>query len=125
MGKSVMAAILVLSLAGVLGLAACGSGETETTEPTAQVTDAVTTIGTQTFALEELAQFDGKDGRPAYIAVDGVVYDVSDSQKWPSGAHTGCNLGAVAGQDLSDAIAQAPARMRSNLERMPVVGTLE
>lgn len=28
--------------------------------------------------LEELAAYDGKDGNPAYIAVDGVIYDVTD-----------------------------------------------
>ena len=136
MGKSVVAAIIVLSLAGVLGPAACIAGETGTTESTTQATDTATTGNTattesttttgeaRTFTPEELAEFDGKNGRPAYIAVDGVVYDVSDSQRWPDGAHTGCNLGAMAGQDLSEALTQAPARMRSNLKQMPVVGTL-
>jgi len=130
MGKSVVAAIIVLSLAGVLGPAACIAGETGTTESTTQATDTATTESTtttgeaRTFTPEELAEFDGKNGRPAYIAVDGVVYDVSDSQRWPDGAHTGCNLGAMAGQDLSEALTQAPARMRSNLKQMPVVGTL-
>ena len=73
----------------------------------------------------ELAQFDGKDGRPAYVAVDGVVYDVSGSSKWPEGMHTSCNLGAMAGQDLSDVLAQAPPRMRTLMEAMPVVGSLD
>jgi predicted heme/steroid binding protein len=116
--------------ATVLGLAACSAGGTETTKPPTQATDTATTEGTamtsepRTFTLEELAQFDGKDGRPAYVAVDGVVYDVSASAKWPGGVHIGCNLGSMAGQDLSEAITRAPARMRANLERMPVVGTL-
>ncbi len=74
--------------------------------------------------LDELAQFDGKDGRPAYIAVDGVVYDLSGSAIWPEGKHTPCNLGAMAGRDLSEELNQAPARMREYLKRFPVVGTL-
>jgi len=95
-----------------------GSQETATTDE--QMTSAW-----QRFTSEELAQFDGKDGRPAYVAVDGVVYDVSDSSIWPEGVHTVCNLGAMAGQDLSDVLAQAPARMRALMEEMPVVGSLD
>jgi cytochrome b involved in lipid metabolism len=30
------------------------------------------------FTTEELAKYDGKNNQPAYIAVDGIVYDVSD-----------------------------------------------
>ena len=95
-----------------------GSEETATADE--QLTSAW-----QRFTSEELAQFDGKDGRPAYVAVDGVVYDVSDSSQWPEGEHTSCNLGAMAGKDLSDVLAQAPARMRALMEAMPVVGSLD
>ena len=31
------------------------------------------------FTLEELAEFDGREGRPAYVAYDGMVYDVTES----------------------------------------------
>jgi predicted heme/steroid binding protein len=78
----------------------------------------------ETFNMDRLAQFDGKDGRPAYVAVDGVIYDVSASQYWPEGAHWTCDLGAVAGKDLSEEIKQAPERMRSELQQMPVVRKL-
>ena len=33
----------------------------------------------QVFTKESLAQFDGKDGRPAYVAYQGKVYDVTGS----------------------------------------------
>ena len=36
--------------------------------------------------IEELAMYDGTDGNPAYIAVDGVVYDVTDVSAWSSGS---------------------------------------
>ncbi len=29
------------------------------------------------FTLEELAEYNGTGGRPAYVAVNGIVYDVS------------------------------------------------
>jgi predicted heme/steroid binding protein len=41
----------------------------------------------QEFTLAELAAFDGRDGRPAYVAYKGTVYDVSDSPMWPGGDH--------------------------------------
>ena len=80
--------------------------------------------GEKTFTLDELAQFNGEEGTPAYVAVDGVVYDVSGSARWREGQHTSCPLGAMAGKDLSAEMEQAPSNMRSLLERMTVVGTL-
>jgi predicted heme/steroid binding protein len=78
----------------------------------------------ETFTLAELAEFDGKDGRPAYVAVDGVVYEVTGSDDWPEGDHMHCGLDAAAGRDLSEVLRQAPARMRALIEARPVVGTL-
>lgn len=121
--------LALFTLAIVLVAAACGGSSTATSasEAVTTVPDSVTTATSATeweFTLAELADFDGKEGRPAYVAVDGVVYDVSDSSRWPQGTHSSCNLGASAGQDLSDVIRQAPASMRSLMEQMPVVGSL-
>jgi predicted heme/steroid binding protein len=41
----------------------------------------------QEFTLEELAAFDGRDGRSAYVAYKGTVYDVTDSPMWSGGDH--------------------------------------
>ncbi|EYE89114.1 cytochrome B5 [Fervidicella metallireducens AeB] len=49
------------------------------------------------FTLEELAGFNGADGKPAYIAIDGVVYDVSNNPAWGGGTH----FGVVAGTDAT------------------------
>ncbi len=70
--------------------------------------------------LEELASYNGKDGNPAYIAVDGVIYDVSDSSKWKDGEHNGYS----AGQDLTDIIKSKSPHGVSILSRMPVVGKI-
>jgi len=121
-------AAALLTLALVTAVAACGGGDsgTSTTASTSAATTATSTPGEgdRSFTLDELAQFDGKDGRAAYVAVDSVVYDVTDGPDWQEGVHTRCGLGAEAGKDLSQVIGQAPANMRALLEAMPVVGEL-
>lgn len=108
------------------GATSTSSTTTVTASTSTTQTSATTEPGSnqRTFTPAELAEFNGKDGKPAYVAVDGVVYDVSASRSWVDGEHTRCNLGAMAGKDLSAEIQQAPANMRALLERMPVVGKL-
>ncbi|MGM0396176.1 MAG: cytochrome b5 domain-containing protein [Bacillota bacterium] len=77
--------------------------------------------GDRVFTLEELAEYDGMDGMDAYVAVDGVVYDVTGSDMWDAGAHNGYQ----AGQDLTEEIKEVSPHGVSVLERMPVVGTLK
>ncbi|MDT8440036.1 MAG: cytochrome b5 domain-containing protein [Desulfuromonadales bacterium] len=70
---------------------------------------------------DELARHDGRDGRRAYIAVGGTVYDVTDSPRWQNGLHPPDHQ---AGMDLTDELKSAP-HVRAVVERFPVVGTLE
>lgn len=72
------------------------------------------------FTLEELKQFDGRDGRPAYVAFKGKVYDVSDSFLWAGGDHQGQH---EAGKDITDEIKYAP-HSEEVLERVKKVGVL-
>ncbi len=72
------------------------------------------------FTLEELKQFDGKDGRPAYVAFKGKVYNVSQSNLWNSGSH----FEHLAGMDLTKEFRDAP-HGEEVLERVPVVGELK
>ncbi|TLM73640.1 MAG: cytochrome B5 [Actinobacteria bacterium] len=57
------------------------------------------------FTAEELSGFDGRDGRLAYVAYQGVVYDVSDSGMWTGGDHEGAHS---AGADLTEDHLDAP-----------------
>ena len=70
--------------------------------------------------LTELAGYDGRDGRAAYIAVNGTIYDVTASPHWIDGRHPPDHR---AGLDLTAELAQAP-HVRTVVERFPVVGTL-
>ena len=69
--------------------------------------------------LEELSVFDGTNGKKAYIAVDGFIYDVTDSSSWRNGSHNGFK----AGNDLSIAINSSP-HGKSFLTRVPKIGKL-
>lgn len=70
---------------------------------------------------ETLAQFDGKDGKPVYIAHQGKVYDVSNSKLWKTGTHMRRH---PAGKDLTPDIQAAPHGPEM-LERFPQVGVLK
>lgn len=69
---------------------------------------------------EDLRRNDGREGRPAYVAYKGKVYDVSSSKMWREGAHVRRHN---AGQDLTDSIAAAP-HDESVFERVREVGEL-
>jgi len=71
--------------------------------------------------IEELGQFDGKEGRAVYVAVSGTIYDVSASPLWKEGNHVDAHQ---AGKDLTEELKEAP-HVRSVIERFPVVGKLE
>lgn len=119
MNKASSIAILGLALVLSFSLTACGESEGSG--------DTTTTLaggGGRVFTLDELSEYDGADGKSAYVAVDGVVYDVTGSRVWSGGAHAVCGLGAAAGQDLSEVLKKAPSTMRTLLEKMPVVGEL-
>lgn len=90
------------------------------TESTQQ-TDSNQEAEMQEFTLEELATYNGKDGNKAYIAVDGKVYDVTDSPAWAEGGHNGFE----AGQDLTDAIKNQSPHGLKVLENLTQVGILK
>jgi predicted heme/steroid binding protein/uncharacterized membrane protein len=69
---------------------------------------------------DELRKCDGRDGRPAWVAFRGKVYDMSASQRWSGGMHMKRHQ---VGRDLTSEFAAAP-HDESVLERMPVVGRL-
>lgn len=69
----------------------------------------------------ELAACDGKEGRKAYVAVNGKVFDVTASPYWQGGNHQNAHQ---AGADLSADLLKAP-HVRSLIERFPVIAALE
>ncbi len=72
------------------------------------------------FTPDELAFFDGSEGRPIYFGYNGKVYDAGASRLWKGGKHAGRH---PAGQDLSEFLSQAP-HGEDKVAAMPCVGRL-
>ncbi|MEN8253028.1 MAG: cytochrome b5 domain-containing protein [Patescibacteria group bacterium] len=72
------------------------------------------------FTAEELSQFDGKEGRKAYYAFEGKVYDVTSSPYFKLGEH----FGHYAGEDLTGALEEAPHGMEVFVP-FKIVGSFE
>lgn len=72
------------------------------------------------FTLDELSQYDGTMGRPAYVAVKGIVYDVSNEAAWGGASH----FGLLAGTDLSQQF-QSCHGIEGILAKLPKVGFLK
>lgn len=74
----------------------------------------------QKIAANELSQYNGQDGKPAYVAFKGKVYDVTDSPFWLYGDHMGTHQ---AGKDLTNEMELAPHR-EEVFEKFKEVGVL-
>jgi predicted heme/steroid binding protein len=74
----------------------------------------------KTFTLAELKEYNGKNGKPAYVAFEGKVYDVTNGFTWGDGEHLGQH---EAGMDLTKGMDGAP-HGDEILADVPVVGTL-
>ena len=71
--------------------------------------------------MEELLASDGRNGKPAYVAVNGNVYDVSRAIRWAGGTH----FGLYAGHDLTEEFMTCHNAMLKILNILPVVGVLK
>jgi predicted heme/steroid binding protein len=135
--KSLILAVVVTAL--MVSLAACSSAantktttapttttaaQTTTTAAASSSSGATTTTAagsaTRSFTLAQLATFDGKNGQPAYIAVSGIVYDVSAIREWSNGIHAGR---FQAGKDYTKEIQSSPHGTQA-LDRAAKVGVL-
>jgi predicted heme/steroid binding protein len=71
------------------------------------------------FTLQELSKYDGKGGNPAYVAVNGIVYDVTNNSAWAAATH----FGLTAGKDLTNEFVSCHAG-QPILSKLKVVGKL-
>ena len=107
----------------ILLLAGCSNSKTTTQQTTPQTsTQNSTTIAAKgDLTLEQLKKYDGQNGNPAYVAVDGTIYDVTNAKGWSNGQHKN---GITAGKDLSVEINSSP-HGKSVLSNLTVIGKIK
>jgi predicted heme/steroid binding protein len=74
------------------------------------------------FTAETLKQYDGQNGNKCYVAVKGIVYEISGKGQWQNGQHLPSGGQAYCGVDLTQAISKSP-HGESKLQELPQVGT--
>ncbi len=74
----------------------------------------------QKVTRQQLEQNDGKNGKHAWFAYKGKVYDATDSSFWMEGEHMGMHN---AGKDLTEELDMAPHR-EENFAKIKLVGDL-
>ncbi|MGL5354376.1 MAG: cytochrome b5 domain-containing protein [Clostridium sp.] len=120
MKRSIVTIVLILSLSSIL--ISCSSKKIfNIGNDTTTSNENPIPYEEKTFTVDELAKYNGKNGNPAYVAVSGVVYDVSGVDEWSNGNH---KKGITAGKDLTDEIAKAPHKLKV-LDEIPMVGILK
>lgn len=109
--------ITIIVMAVLVMTTACSSSN----DTGQQASSDIATTQELSLTLDGLKQYDGQNGNSAYVAVDGVIYDVTRVRKWKDGKH---EMGVTAGQDLTDLISQSP-HGKSILSEAPIVGKIK
>jgi predicted heme/steroid binding protein len=73
------------------------------------------------FTYEELAIYDGSRGKAAYVAINGIVYDVSIEATWGGGTH----FGIFSGRDASVQFNECHGGNEEVLRNLPKVGWIK
>lgn len=89
---------------------------TVATNQNIDTSNSSTTTAQKTFTVAELAQYNGQNGNPSYVAVDGNIYDLS--AVFRNGSH----YSHVAGKELTNSFYIRHAK--SALAKYPVMGKL-
>jgi membrane-associated progesterone receptor component len=73
-----------------------------------------------TLTREQLMQFTGMNGKPAYVAVNGIIYDVTNNAAWSLASH----FGLTAGRDLTAEFASCHSGQQWILAQLKPIGRL-
>lgn len=113
--------IIVISIIVSVGIVVGALYATKTKEEVLPPTNQPEQIEVTT---TELKQADGKNNNKCWLAVDGKVYEISQSALWKDGQHTPSNEQAYCGADMTEAMNAAP-HGRKKLDQLTVIGTIK
>ena len=73
----------------------------------------------KSYTRQQLSLRNGQDKAEVWVAVNGLIYDVTESRYWKTGRH----YDHWAGQELADELAQAP-HLPDVIKKFKIVGRL-
>ena len=111
--KIILGIVMVIVVAGVgiLALTSFKLNESEDVQQTITKTD-------KNFTKETIKDYNGKNGNPGYVAIDGVVYDISDKKLLRGSLRRELRPGV----DATRFVKRDP-RVMAVIKELPVVGT--
>ena len=115
--------IIILTVVTAVMLLGCSAAKDDIVSGETTQTKSAAPDGTAqlSLTLEELAQYNGQNDMPAYVAIDGTIYDMSAIAPWAGGLHNG----HIAGSDLTQELKTKSPHGISVLKKLPVVGTIK
>ena len=116
--------IIIFALFALVFLSACNTNGTFSNDNEDDLKKDVIEVKEENdelmkLTIEQLAMYNGENGNPSYIAVNGVVYNITGVSAWASGSHNG----GVAGTDVTELIGGA-GHGESVLEDLEIVGEI-
>jgi len=72
------------------------------------------------YSIEELSHYNGKNNQPSYIAIDDIIYDVSNIEEWNDNLDDNFS----AGKDVTEIINDSSIK-ELIIEEAPEVGILQ
>lgn len=105
----------VLGVLGVLVLTGCGNdNDSLADDPSEALGEGLV------FTIAELKNYNGQDNKPVYVAINGVVYDVTNVRSWAGGRHQGNE----AGNDLTERLTKTSPHGTRMLANLTIVGKI-
>ena len=93
---------------------------TPSTSSSSSSSSSTTTVTPGDMTLAQLAKYDGLNGKPSYVSINGIVYDVSGFMSWTGGIH----FGVPAGNDATENFMTCHGASKT-LDNFPKVGVLK
>jgi predicted heme/steroid binding protein len=112
--------IIIILVSVVAGLTVIATAYIASNDTTTENNDNQEVI----FSNTDLAQNDGTDGKSCFVAIDNVVYEIRQGNKWKDGEHIPSEGLAYCGKDLSGVIDDSP-HGSSILSILTEIGRLE